>query len=253
MSYISQKIGDYDTRYTDLKNHILMSLGWPVVRIELTDNHINLAIIDAITRYYDRAAHDLDMRVVEVNHNDNTVTVPEDIRISRIENVVFPLELVDTFARGMMVTGTEDALGKYIIPSPTWNKVLEGFDMIGYYMFLMKLEDFKKIVGMDRHWDMVNEKIHLYPADFDYTEVGIVYKSVKSDIDYENTVWIKDWALAKAKHMLGSIRAKMSGFQTAGGNISADGEALKTEAKEEMAALETKLDQLQKPLPFMQF
>lgn len=254
MSYVTQTVSEYANRYANLKDRILLSLGYPVVRVELTDQHIQLAILDAITRYYDRAGHDLKMVVVSVSdHVNNYVTIPDDISPTKIEQVVFEQEIMDSFARGMFVTGTEDALARYIIPTPTWNNLLENFDMIGYYMFLQRLEDFKKLVGIDRFWEIQDGKIYLFPADFSYNQVGIVYKNVYSDTEYENTIWIQDWAVAKAKHMLGTIRGKMSGFQTAGGNISADGEALKTEAKEEMLALEEKLNQLQRPLPIMQF
>lgn len=252
MSYISQNVNDYTNRFANLRMHILYSLGYPLTRVELTEQHIDIAIIDALTRYYDRAAYDLDMRIVPVGA-DNVVPIPQDINPIKIENVIFNASVVDSFTRGMFVAGTEDALGKYVLPQYSWNNLLDQFDMVGYYLFLKRMEDFKDLVGIERHWEILNGKIYLFPVDAELEQIGIVYRRVESDTEVETNVWIKDWALAKAKHMLGTIRSKMSGFTTAGGNIAADGDALKTEAKEEMTALLEQLNGLQKPLPLLQF
>jgi len=251
MSYISQTISDYKDRFQDLRNYILYSLGYPVVRVELTDEFLSIAIIDAVTRYYSRAAHDVNFVVVDVDDSDRTAEIPSDIKSSMIEEVVFPIEVIDAYSRGIFAGTTEDILGKFVIPQEGWHNILDNFDMVGYYLFLQRMEDFRKLVGIDQHWDITNGKIYCYPADANIEKVGIVYKAQKSDLSLETTNWIKDWALAKTKHMLGTIRGKMSAFQTAGGNIAADGDALKAEAKEEMRELTEKLNGLQKPLPFM--
>jgi len=251
MSYISQSVADYKDRFQTIKDYILMSLGYPVVRVEVTDDILAMAIMDAITRYYDRAAHDLNIEIVTVGAN-NIVTIPSTIKPSMIENVVFPSSVMDSWTRGMFVTGTEDIFGKYVIPQQSWTNILDNFDMVGYYLFLQRMEDFTKLVGIDRHWEIINGDIYLYPADATINEVGLLYKATKSDESLETTNWVKDWALAKTKYTLGIIRRKMSGFQTAGGNIAADGEALVSEAREEMAALKESLNLSQKPLPFIQ-
>ena len=249
--YVSQVISDYNDRFSNIKDFVLYSLGWPVIKVELTPEALNIAIMDAVTKYYDRAAMPLAMRLVTVE-DGNVVTIPTDIKPSKIENVIFPEEIVDSFSRAMMVTGTEDALGKYVIPLQSWDSLLQNFDMVGYMMFLMRLEDFKKLVGIDRTWDIANGKLHLYPVAARMQQCGIVYKDNMSDEEMESEIWVRNWALAKAKHMLGTIRSRMSGFQVGGGNIGVDGDALKAEAKEEMGALEEELRGLQKPLPIMQ-
>ena len=251
MSYISQHIDDYNDRFADTREYILYSLGWPVVEVHLTNEHLSMAIMDAVSKYYDRAASDLTITVADVEPG-NEVTIPSTIKGSKIENVIFPGEVIDNFARGMFVAGTEDAFGKYVIPQQSWTNILDNFDMVGYYMFLRRMEDFKKLVGIDRHWDIVNGKIQVYPATASITKIGIVSKAEFSDESLETSEWVKEWSLAKAKHVLGTIRSRMSGFTVAGGNIATDGEAMRTEANEEMNQLKEKLANLQKPLPFMQ-
>ena len=70
--------------------------------------------------------------------------------------------------------------------------------------------------------------------------------------EIEAEQWIREYALAKAKHMLATVRGKLTGFQVAGGSLSGDADTLRSEAKEEMATLKAELDQLQRPLPLLQ-
>lgn len=249
MPFVSQTIDDYDERFSNLRNHILYSLGWPMVRVELTDESLSVAIIDAITRFYDRAAMDVACEYASVEAG-NVVTIPSTIKGSMIENVIFPMETIDSYSKNIL--SLRDVVGYEVIPLSDWSSMLDRFDMVGYYLYLKRIEDFKKIVGITHHWDIVNGQIYLYPGDATIEEIGIVYKAEASDEGYEGTNWVKDWATAKAKHMLGTARSKMSGFTTAGGNISADGETMRSEGKEEMAALAESLNLLQKPMPFLQ-
>ena len=123
---------------------------------------------------------------------------------------------------------------------------------MSYYLFTQRLEDFKKLVGIDRSWEIMNGQIHLFPASATFEQVGILYRRIPEDAELEAEQWIKEYALAKAKHILGTVRGKMSGFQATGGNFSGDAAELKAEAKEEMTALRTELDLLQRPLGILQ-
>ena len=253
MSYIDQKVDSpqYVGKFQTIKDYILLSLGWPMIRVELEDRHLMLAIIDAMTLWYKKAG------TVEYNYrvvypSTNLVDIPPDIRPSTIQSVLFQPTLVDSFARGLIMSGDEDELGKYVFPQAGFNNLLENFDMVGYFMFTQRLADFQKMVGIDRSWDILNGQIVLFPAGAVYQEVAIVYRAVPEEIEFQSEQWIKEYALAKAKHMLATVRGKMTGFSIAGGNLSGDADVLRTEAKEEIAALRVELDLLQRPLPLMQ-
>lgn len=254
MSYIDQRVDSpqYAGKFQVIKDYVLMSLGWPMVRVELEDRHITLAIIEAITMWYKKSGTvEYDLRVVAPD--GNIVAVPDDIRPVTIRDVIFAPEMVDTFSRGLIMSGDEDDIGRYVFPVQGWMNLLDNFDMVGYYLFTQKLEDFRKLLGIEKMWDFQGPRnIVLFPAGAKFSQVGILYRAVPEDIEIEAEQWIKEWALAKSKHMLGTVRSKMSGFQVAGGNVSSDGDALKAEAKEEMAALRQELDSYQRPLPIMQ-
>jgi hypothetical protein len=253
MSHVNLRVDapEYKGKFQAIKDYILFSLGWPMVRVELEDRHLTLAIIDAITLWYKKAGY------IEYNYriaipNGNIVPIPADIRPVTIRDILFNPQLVDSFSRGLVMSGDEDELGKYVFPMQGFNNLLANFDMVGYYMFTQRLDDFRKIVGIDRWWDIMNGQIHLYPAAASFPEIAIVYRALPEEAEIESENWIREYALAKAKHMLATVRGKLTGFQVAGGNLSGDADTLRSEAKEEMAALRTELDSLQRPLPLLQ-
>lgn len=253
MSYVEQRVDgpSYTGKFQPIKDYILFSLGYPLVRIELEDRHLTLAIIDAITLWYKKAGT-IEYSYRKVIPNGNIVTIPADIRPVTIKDVLFQPTLVDSFNRGLIMSGDEDVLGKYVFPQQSFNNLLDNFDMVGYFMFTQRLEDFKKIVGIDRFWDIMNGQIMLYPAEASFSEVAIVYRALPEEIEINSEQWIKEYALAKAKHMLATVRGKMTGFQAAGGNLAGDADTLRSEAKEEMQNLRQELDGLQRPLAIFQ-
>jgi len=254
MSYIAQNVNSttYQGRFENIKNYILLNLGYPVIRVELTEQHLLLSIIEAVGVFYKHAAMSHGYRVVPVGA-DNTITIPDDINKERIIDIVFPQGVLDTFQRSIAGGGgITDDTGMYVIATHEYGNLLENFDMVGWYLYQQRLEDFKKLASYDYGWEILNNKIVLYPARRQIPHVGIVYQQLPTDQELDNEQWIKDWALARAKHILGTIRSKLSAYNAAGMNIAPDGDALKSEAKEEMAALKEELMKLQIPMPFMQ-
>lgn len=252
--YISQNVNStiYQNRFENIKNYILYNLGYPVIRVELTEQHLLLSIIEAVGLFYKNAAMAYGYRVVPVE-DDNMVSIPEDINKERIVDVVFPLGVLDTFQRSIAGGGgITDDTGMYAITTHEYGQLLENFDMVSWYLYQQRLEDFKKLASYDFGWEILNNKIVLYPVRRLIPHVGIVFQQLPTDQELDNEQWIKDWAYARAKHILGTIRSKLSAYNAAGMNIAPDGDALKSEAKEEMTTLKEELMRLQRPMPFMQ-
>lgn len=254
--FINQNVHDpiYENRYTVLKNYILYSLGYPLIRIELTEEHLLTAIIDAVTMYNRYAA--IDWNYIHVQVPSNPFPIPNEINKEVIVDVIFPGGFFDNIGAGLATGGFVGEFEGSIIPifgqkSGLLN-VIGKFDLGLYYTYLQKLEDIKKIIGIDRLWSIVNNQIELYPKTATFTDVGIIYRGQLNDSEVEENEWIKKYALARAKLILGTIRSKFSGINAAGINIAADGEALKSEAKEEINALEERLFNMQRPMPIIQ-
>lgn len=254
--FVNQDIGDeyYNNKYRVLKNYILYNLGYPLIRIELTEEHLLTAIIDAVTMYNRYAA--IDYSYINLEVTENPFDVPYGVNKETIVDVFVPAGFFDNIGAGLVTGGFVGEFEGTIIPifgqKSGLLDVLGKFDLSMYYMYLQKLEDIKKIIGIDRMWAIINNKIEVYPKSSLLTNVGIIYKGKLTDSEAEEQEWIKKYALAKAKLMLGTIRSKFSGINAAGINIAADGEALKSEAKEEIDKLEERLWGMQMPMPIMQ-
>lgn len=252
MSYINQNVNapEYAGKFQVVKDYILLSLGWPLIRVELEDQHLTLAIIDAITKWYKRSGT-IEYSLEIVTPQNGIIDIPPHINPVTIKEVIFNPNLMDSFAKGLVMAGDEDAFGKYVFPQAGFNNLLSNFDMVGYYLFTQRLEDFKKLVGIDRTWERQGGKIILYPQGADFATAGIVFRKVPEEIELVSEDWIKRWSLAKSKHMLATVRGKLSGFETSGGNIAGDYADLRSEAKEEMTELMEELNLHQMVLPIM--
>lgn len=276
----------YINGYNDLKTYVLYNLGWPTIRVELTEEQIITCIIEAIT-YFSKYSGEIYYKIITTSSNgDNAVDIPDDpddpdyvaplqpgdpgydpfntqtgkprrkIMKGSIIDVVFPSSSLDSLGEAFLTGGLAGGLDDYILPMMSSNMMdnpIMNIDLMTYYLYCQKIDDFKKIVGIDRMWEILNDKIYLYPASNDWSgSIGIIYKPSITEDDAQQEQWIKEYSLAKAKIILGTIRSKLSGYNSAGVNISADGEALKTEGREDITNLKEELKAKQPPLPFLQ-
>lgn len=254
--YINQDVNDtsYQNRYTVLKQYILHNLGFPLIRVELTEEHLLTAIIDAVTMYHRYAVIDYNFRWI--SGVTNPFPLPHDINKEMMVDVIFAGGFFDNLGAGLATGGFVGEFEGSVIPifntQGTLN-IVNNFNLAQYYSYLQKLEDVKRIVGLDQLWEIINDKVYCFPKSNPLTGgVGLIYKGKLTDSENEENIWIKKYALARAKMILGTIRSKLSGITSAGINIAADGEALKSEAKEEITALETRLDTMGRPMPILQ-
>jgi hypothetical protein len=118
-------------------------------------------------------------------------------------------------------------------------------------MYRQKLKDIQKSLAIDRTWEILDNKIKVFPSRFAMTtptDIGIVHGRILSIDEIEQEDWIRDYCVAKSKTILGGNRMKLSGYSLAGQSVSTDGEALKSEGKEKMAELMEQIKQM-RPAP----
>jgi len=273
--------------YGNLKNYILMNLGYPIVRVELTEKQIIQCIIDALTLYTKYCGEiEYKMIVAYPQNGNNYVEIPDDpdynefptqkehdpfndpndqptiitkpkLKHTSIVDVIFSNNTLDRLGKALFTGGLTGGFDDYVLPLNNYlsagSSYISDFDITNYYLYVQKLEDFKKAMGMKQTWEIINNKIYLYPADFHWYEpVGIIYKPAVTEEMAEQENWIKEYALARAKIILGRIRAKLSGFNSGGINIAADGESLISEGREEANALKEQLMSMSAVMPFIQ-
>jgi hypothetical protein len=131
---------------------------------------------------------------------------------------------------------------------------ISNFDITNYFLYASKLEDFKKVLGIEQSWELMHDKIYLYPAEFRWNDpIGIIYKPAVTEEYAEGEQWIKEFALAKCQIMLGTIRGKLSGYNAAGINIAADAAEMKSDGKESRDKLLEEMKLMGAPMPIFQF
>lgn len=238
-----------NTELNLIKNYVLRQLGWPLIRVEVTDEMLFDNIIDAIQRYSDYAASDYNVEFVHAS--GNIVNVPAHIKKSSIVNIIFQQDFFDSLASGVNMMDA-DILGG--VPAVNmWSSVLNNdFDIATYFLYMQRIEDVKKLFGIAKTYDIINDQIHLYPASGHFGQIGILYKPITSDSMISQIPWIRDWAKQKTKYTWGEIRSKLSGFSSTGANIFNNGDTLKSEAQTELDKLEEKLLLLGPPMPILQ-
>lgn len=260
--YINQDINNYINRFNNLRSWILYNLGYPLIRVELTQEHLTMAILDAITVYHKYMA--IDYNFITVPATENPMDIPNDplsnpigpINKEMIVDIIYPASFFDSLGAGLVAGGYVGEFEGSVLPifgyADGMLNVIKNFDLTKYYAYLQKLEDIKHIVGLEKVWEIVNNKIQIFPTHIQLEYIGILYKGRLTDAEIEEQDWIKKYALARAKIILGTIRSKLSGINAANMNLGADGEALKSEGKEEITALEEFIRQSGRPMPFLQ-
>lgn len=239
----------YAKVFQNLKNYILGQFGYPLLRVQLTDEHLVMAIIDAVQEYCNHVA--LEFKITTVATTGNIIDIPEGVDIMHIHDVIMENDTIG-LATGSAITQALRVGGvSFVVPYNS--NVFSGFDIVEYMSYTQHLEDIKKITGIDKTWEIIGGKIHIYPVGaVDNKNVGILHSDIPPLKDFEQVPWIRDFATAKAKHILGTIRSRFSGMQMPGGGLAGDGEALKAEAKEEKQALMEEIRKRRAPLPWGQ-
>ena len=273
----------YKSGFSNIKNYILYNLGYPVVRVELTEEQIITCIIDSLT-LFTKYCGEIEYKLITVNTlGINYVEIPDDpdyqsfptpdpdpfnpappvnqtavkLRHTSIVDVVFTATTLDRLGKALMTGGLAGGFEDYSLPLNSYlsggSSYVSDFDITSYYLYMQKLEDFKKTLGLKQMWEILNNKIYLYPADYAWDDpIGILYKPAVTEEYAEQEEWIKEYALAKAKVILGRIRSKLSGFNSGGMNIAADGESLISEGREDIATLKEQLMSMSPVMPFIQ-
>jgi len=223
--------------YKDLRQAVVFELGWPVVKLEITDVHINLAIHQAISKYLEYDDLGLNVTKLPVDAG-GWATIPSEINYYFIRDVIFPKRKTGGASLATELStlflGSDEA---FAMGAP--NHSLMDFDVKGYMMMRRQYEDVKQVLGVERFWEILDGKIKIYPtaAAAETGEIGVIHGNYLSPEEYESDEWIRSFAVAKSKIILGTIRRKFSGFSYAGGQGTTDGAELINEGKEEIEKL----------------
>jgi len=225
-------------------DYIKTFLGDGMVDVELDPKHYNVAIDRALAKYRQRSSNaqeeSFGFLTLQVNQND--YTMPKEVT-----------EIRQLFRRSIGSRSGGGDGGSLFEPfnlaySNTY--LLASTNMGGlatYYAFASYQKQVGKMFGSDINftYNRTNKVLTIMQRPQSEEEVLVWMYNYRPDFDIlaDNFAgqWIKDFALASSKIILGEAREKFATIASPQGGIQLNGTALKNEGKAELEVLEQDL------------
>ena len=226
----------------NLMKQIMLLLGDQMVEVELDEEHLNLAITMAVERIRQRTTGGVEEGHVflTLQPNQNIYTLPDEIQ-----------EVEKLYRRGVGANSTggtnfdpfEAAFSNIYLLQAGRTGGLATWDFFAQYQ-----ETIGRVFGSEINfiWNNATKQLNLIrrpTAEEDVMAKVWLKKPENIIIDDEYTKpWVRDYAVAKSKEMLGEARDKFpGGLPGPAGSVLLNGQQLKTEALAELERLEMEL------------
>jgi hypothetical protein len=216
-------------------------LGDGLIDVELDAAHYNVAIDRAFAKYRQKSAN-------STEESFAFLTLEQDVNEYTLSQEV--VEVRDVFRRSIgSRTGGGDT-GSLFEPfnlAYTNTYLLSSSNMGGlatYYAFASYQKQVGKMFGsyIQFTWNPASKKLTIMQRPRGEETVMLWLYNYKPDFtilaDPYAGIWIKDYALAQAKYILGEAREKFQTIASPNGGTQLNGSALKTEAAAALEKLE---------------
>ena len=221
------------------KKWVMTHLGYPSLgNIALAEEHLNVAITDAITIYSKFATQQWDHVVIdywqfETQAKKSVYELDSCIDPAKIKAVIYNPQNYSLF--NIAFNQNYDFLFF------STNQMTP--DLSTFYMALMKQEFVNTVLGQEGTWEIIGSppKLHLMPMPQGHLPVAVLFSKLPDENTLDRIFEIRRLALAKAKIMLGEIYGRYSSIPGGQQDIQLNGDNLKTEGKEELEKLEENL------------
>jgi hypothetical protein len=238
--------------FATLKSYIMTALGYPLVRVELTETMMCQGIHDSVSQLFKYGENTTSLFVETFSiASDGSIELPPRISPSMIRDVLFSATpnsfgFVNPIDEGIYAT----------LPMSSFVNMNGGsLDLGQYYMARTQLADANALTGRTRSWEHINGKLQIFPTSLnnEIRQVGVLYGKILEPEELASDDWVRRYAVAACSVILGRLRRKFSGYAAAGGSSSNDGESLISDAKQEMIDLIQELKDSRSGLPMGQF
>lgn len=223
----------------DLKRYVLRQLGDGVVNQELTAEHLNDAVEDAIDYYLEATGIGTYLENVMFLHVGSTpmpYLLPSSV--SQVLDIMSPVESDHT----IMYPILQD-LYNYLIPGTMGGN---KYDLTTVYMFNQRIESIKLAFTREYVWDFnpYTKELNVSPKPVENKTLciryyGEIYRYADGLL---NNTWIKRYATESLRLVWGVILSKYTG-KIITGAVEVDGATMISNAKEEIEKLKTELYQ----------
>lgn len=229
-----------------LKEWILRKLGAPILKVELTEAHLEDAIEDAL-RWL--AAKKGVPNVVEIQlvPGETEYALPADADV--VTDVIMTEPTFDLASVFYPTMGLLDGQ----VPFNLYATAAMGVAS-DYVQVLQYLETLRRVAGSEAEWTQEGQKLVIAPAQqsgkmiVTYSTSSVPDVSLLGERDYD---LVRRYSLANAKETLGRVRSKYGEYPTAQGSTSLDGDRLLEEASTAKEALNEEIGDSGYPLGFL--
>jgi hypothetical protein len=224
-------------------------LGGTIVDVELEDAEFNMAITLTLERYRQRSGNAVEESFVflDVQPDVSQYTLPgevQDVRaVYRRVNGSSGGTTIDPFSLAF----TNNI---YMIQNPA-QLGTSGAGLLATYDFAMQYQELiGRMFGREvlYTWDPVSKRISFHRRFGAVEQVALhVYNARPEEVllaDVYARPWLRSYAVAQAKKIMGQARGKFANLAGPQGGITLNGEALKQEAEAEIEKLELELTNL---------
>lgn len=229
------------TPRTRLINQLRLMLGDQIIDLEADPEHFNLAIDLALDRYRQRS----DGSVLEnfffltLEADKTKYTLPPDIQ-----------DVQKIHRRGVGVTGSSGinfdpfsaALNNYFLLQWGQTGGLATWELFSQYKETLGRVFTSEIAFI---FNRPNHELTILRNPKGNEEVVLTVFQVKPEddliTDVQSAPWIRDYALAQVKYMIGEARSIFSNVGGPNGAVTMNGDKLKEDAKAEMERLEKEI------------
>lgn len=202
------------------KDYILESLGAPLVTVELADEHLEIAIANAMDYYTKFCPTEKEYLAV------NLTGYVEDTGLTLPSNVISCFSLDDYGVGGQGDVNRLFTVGNtmlnYGFISVPFNTA--GYGWVNWHMFYDHIDLVRRMLGGGFQWSYNNRRqlLKLYPdpIKMDMAEGNWIVMGcnvLRSDDLMYGEEKVRRLALAEAKIILGTVRGKYDGTQLLGG------------------------------------
>lgn len=241
-----------------IKDYVLLMLGAPVVKVELDQQGLDLAVDQSLMIFEEYAGPEyFDYYSFTASPGKSVYKLPDDVGVVR--NVFYKEQASFAFQSSDL----DGAIPvEYFYPGGAYSSIQGGlidpvqpiWGRMGEWVLYKQYEQmFSRVSSNIGGWEWVSDLGHikLYPTPFRAQKVFVHYLQKCKDWKQVNQA-MQEGALCHAMIMLGHIRGKYQQPPGPGGGMSLDGEYMKTkgwELKEKwQEELITKFGQFQLPI-----
>jgi hypothetical protein len=234
----------------ELTQWVLRRLGAPLLKVELTADHLHDNVEDA-KRWFAAKKGWRRFYGFDIFPSTSEYTLPKDVDV--VLDVVFAYDPLDLSILAY----------PYWLPPENNQIPYSVFNVAGnsgglysnYVQTLQFIETARRVMSAEADWRQENDKLQLFPNPTRSGKAVVEYNShqINSVIELSERdhLLLKKYALAMAKMDLGRIRSKFDNYPTAQGTTTMDGAALLEEAKTDIEKLDEEIGESGKPMGFL--